>query len=81
MSADRIRLRHLRCFMAISRSGSISAMPLVETSLVPAVIGLVHRDVPSAIVKVSAGPIKYLRGLLLDLIVGHLPAPEYVAEG
>lgn len=56
----------------------VGSMPSAETSVVPAAIGLVQREVPAAVVKISTGPLKYLATLLLDdqidLVVGHMPA-------
>lgn len=56
----------------------VGAMPSTETSLVPAAVRLVQREVPAAVVKISTGPLKYLADLLLDnkidLIVGHMPS-------
>lgn len=58
----------------------VGTMPSTETSLVPTAISLVQRDVPAAVVKISTGPLRYMAGMLLDdqidLIVGHMPAPD-----
>ncbi|WP_370302781.1 LysR substrate-binding domain-containing protein [Pseudooceanicola sp.] len=155
MAANRLKLRHLRCFMAVFRSGGISAasevlslsqpavtktlkelesilgtrliergrggakltiqgevfmpraaaclmeldravdtvmaahsrlewhvhvgaMPSSETGLLPAAVNLVQREVQTAIVKISTGPLRYLVEKLqedtIDLVVGHMPA-------
>lgn len=156
-SANRIKLRHLKCFLAIFRSGSISAaasslslsqpavtktlkeleeilgtrliergrgtaeltiqgevfmpraaaciielehavesvtvaraktkwqvhvgaMPSTETSLLPVAVGIMQREVPDAVVKISTGSMKLMTELVLDnkidLFVGHMPTLE-----
>lgn len=62
---------------------NVGAMPSVETGLLPAAIKLFQQDGPSATIKVVTGQILQLLDLLraeeLDLIVGHMPAPEHMA--
>ena len=61
----------------------VGAMPSVEAGLLPEAIKLLQHDGPGASVKVVAGQIRQLLDLLradeLDLVVGHMPAPEHMA--
>ena len=56
----------------------IGAMPSSETGLLPAAVNQVQREVDTAVVQISTGPLKYLVDRLqedvIDLVVGHMPA-------